>query len=129
MKTMLRLASERDRLSVVNDQTGTPTNAVDLAEVLIKIVSSNSQLLISNFGIFNFSNEGHCSWYDFAKKIFEINNIKIDLIPIPTSSYPTPAKRPTQSVLDKTKIKSVFCVIIDCWDESLKKTTLFNLEN
>jgi dTDP-4-dehydrorhamnose reductase len=126
MKTMLRLASERESLSVVNDQTGTPTNAVDLAEVLIKIISSNSQLLTSNFGIFNFSNEGHCSWYDFAKKIFEINNIKIDLTPIPTSSYPTPAKRPTQSVLDKTKIKSVFCVIIDCWDESLKKTTLFN---
>ncbi len=124
MKTMLRLASERDSLSVVNDQIGTPTNAVDLAEVLIKIVSSNSQLLISNFGIFNFSNEGHCSWYDFAKKIFEINNIKIDLIPIPTSSYPTPAKRPTQSVLDKTKIKSVFCVIIDCWDESLKKNNI-----
>ena len=129
MKTMLRLASERESLSVVNDQTGTPTNAVDLAEVLIKIISSNSQLLTSNFGIYNFSNEGHCSWYDFAKKIFEINNIKIDLIPIPTSSYPTPAKRPIQSVLDKTKIKSVFCVIIDCWDESLKKTTLFNLEN
>jgi dTDP-4-dehydrorhamnose reductase len=126
IKTMLRLASERDSLSVVNDQLGTPTNAVDLAEVLIKIVSSNHQLITSNFGIYNFSNEGHCSWYDFAKKIFEINNIKIDLIPIPTSSYPTPAKRPTQSVLDKTKIKSVFCVIIDCWDESLKKTTLFN---
>ena len=126
MKTMLRLASERDSLSVVNDQIGTPTNAVDLAEVLIKIVSSDLQLITSNFGIYNFSNEGHCSWYDFAKKIFEINNIKIDLIPIPTSSYPTPAKRPTKSVLDKTKIKSVFCVIIDCWDESLKKTTLFN---
>lgn len=126
MKTMLRLASERDSLSVVNDQIGTPTNAVELAEVLIKIVSSDSQLLISNFGIYNFSNEGHCSWYDFAKKIFEINNINIDIAPIPTSSYPTPAKRPTQSVLDKTKIKSVFCVIIDCWDESLKKTTLFN---
>ena len=114
---------------MVNDQIGTPTNAVDLAEVLIKIVSSDLQLITSNFGIYNFSNEGHCSWYDFAKKIFEINNIKIDLIPIPTSSYPTPAKRPTKSVLDKTKIKSVFCVIIDCWDESLKKTTLFNLEN
>lgn len=126
MKTMLRLASERDSLSVVNDQIGTPTNAVDLAEVLIKIVSSNHQFLTSNFGIYNFSNEGYCSWYDFAKKIFEINNIKIDLRPIPTSSYPTPAKRPIQSVLDKTKIKSVFCVIIDCWDESLKKTTLFN---
>jgi dTDP-4-dehydrorhamnose reductase len=126
MKTILRLASERDSLAVVNDQTGTPTNAVDLAEALIKIVSSNFQLLTSNFGIYNFSNEGHCTWYDFAKKIVEINNIKIDLKPIPTSSYPTPAKRPTQSVLDKTKIKSVFCVIIDCWDESLKKTTLIN---
>jgi dTDP-4-dehydrorhamnose reductase len=126
MKTMLRMASERDSLSVVNDQIGTPTNAVDLAEALIKIVSSNFQLLTSNFGIYNFSNEGHCTWYDFAKKIVEINNIKIDLKPIPTSSYPTPAKRPTQSVLDKTKIKSVFCVIIDCWDESLKKTTLIN---
>ncbi|WP_353083421.1 dTDP-4-dehydrorhamnose reductase [Flavobacterium sp.] len=122
MKTMLRLSSERDSLSVVNDQIGTPTNAVDLAEALIKIVSSNFQFLTSNFGIYNFSNEGHCSWYDFAKKIFEINNIKIDITPIPTSSYPTPAKRPTQSVLDKTKIKLVFCVIIDCWDESLKKT-------
>lgn len=129
MKTMLRLASERDRLSVVNDQIGTPTNAVDLAEVLIKIISSDSQLLISNFGIFNFSNEGQCSWYDFAKKIFEINNIKIDLKPIPTTSYPTPAKRPLQSVLDKSKIKSIFCVIIDCWEESLVKNSIINKEN
>jgi dTDP-4-dehydrorhamnose reductase len=129
MKTMLRLASERDTLSVVNDQIGTPTNAVDLAEVLIKIISSDSQLLTSNFGIYNFSNEGHCSWYDFAKKIFEINNIKIDLKPIPTSSYPTPAKRPSQSVLDKSKIKSIFCVIIDCWEESLVKNSIINKEN
>lgn len=129
MKTMLRLASERESLSVVNDQIGTPTNAVDLAEVLIKIISSDSQLLISNFGIYNFSNEGQCSWYDFAKKIFEINNIKIDLKPIPTTSYPTPAKRPLQSVLDKSKIKSIFCVIIDCWEESLVKNSIINKEN
>jgi dTDP-4-dehydrorhamnose reductase len=129
MKTMLRLASERDTLAVVNDQVGTPTNAVDLAEVLVKIVCSNSQLLTSNFGIYNFSNEGHCSWYDFAKKIFEINNIKIDLKPIPTSSYPTPAKRPSQSVLDKSKIKSIFCVMIDCWEESLVKNSIIIKEN
>jgi dTDP-4-dehydrorhamnose reductase len=129
MKTMLWLASERDTLSVVNDQIGTPTNAVDLAEVLIKIISSDSQLLTSNFGIYNFSNEGHCSWYDFAKKIFEINNIKIDLKPIPTSSYPTTAKRPSQSVLDKSKIKSIFCVIIDCWEESLVNNSIINKEN
>ena len=100
MKTMLRLASERDSLSVVSDQIGTPTNAVDLAEVLIKIIqSSNYQ---SSFGIYNFSNEGQCSWYDFANEIFHQKGIKIDLKPIPTSAYPTPAKRPAYSVLDKT---------------------------
>ena len=109
MKTMIRLGSERDSLSVVNDQIGTPTNAVELAEVLVKIIfTHNSQLTTHNFGIYNFSNEGQCSWYDFAKKIFEVNNITIDLQPIPTSSYPTPAKRPAFSVLDKNKIKKTF---------------------
>lgn len=121
MKTMIRLGSERDSLSVVNDQIGTPTNAVDLAEALIKIVSSNFQLPTSNFGIYNFSNEGHCSWYDFAKKIFEVNNITIDLSPIPTTSYPTPAKRPAYSVLDKSKIKKVFDLQINNWEDSLNK--------
>jgi dTDP-4-dehydrorhamnose reductase len=117
MKTMLRLASERDVLSVVNDQIGTPTNAVDLAEALIEIIKSNKK----SFGIYNFSNEGQCSWYDFAQKIFEINNISINLQPIPTTSFPTPAKRPVYSVLDKTKIKSVFGVEINNWEESLKR--------
>lgn len=123
MKTMLRLASERDSLSVVNDQIGTPTNAVDLAEVLIKMILKNQKSKIVNqkSKIFNFSNEGQCSWYEFAKKIFEINNISIDLLPIPTSSFPTPAKRPKYSVLDKSKIKRVFGVAIKNWDESLKK--------
>lgn len=121
MKTMLRLASERDSLSVVSDQIGTPTNAVDLAEVLIEIISSNiQQLTTNNFGIYNFSNEGQCSWYDFAKEIFRINNVSIDLQAIPTSAYPTPAKRPAYSVLDKTKIKEVFGVEIKDWKESLK---------
>jgi dTDP-4-dehydrorhamnose reductase len=122
MKTMLRLASERDSLSVVNDQIGTPTNAVDLAEVLVKIISSNFQLPTSNFGIYNFSNEGQCSWYDFAKKIFEISAIEIDLKPIPTTSFPTPAKRPSFSVLDKTKIKKAFDIEILDWETSLKNT-------
>ena len=116
MKTMLRLASERESLSIVNDQIGTPTNAVDLADALIKIVISNK----NTFGIYNFSNEGQCSWYDFAKKIFEINKIKIDLQPIPTTSFPTPAKRPAFSVLDKTKIKNTFGIEIKNWEESLK---------
>lgn len=128
MKTMLRLASERDSISVVNDQIGTPTNAVDLADALVKIIchtersrSAQSQI---KYGIYNFSNEGQCSWYDFAKKIFEINNCKIDLKPIPTSGFPTPAKRPKYSVLDKTKIKSTFGLDIKDWEESLKTVNL-----
>jgi dTDP-4-dehydrorhamnose reductase len=121
MKTMLRLASERDMLSVVNDQIGTPTNAVDLAVALLKIIQTNNQQpTANNFGIYNFSNEGECSWYDFAKKIFEVNNITINLQSIPTSEFPTPAKRPKYSVLDKNKIKSVFGLEIKNWQESLK---------
>jgi dTDP-4-dehydrorhamnose reductase len=121
MKTMLRLASERDSISVVNDQIGTPTNAVDLANALIQIILiDNRQPTTGNFGIYNFSNEGQCSWYDFAKEIFEINNKNIDLKPIPTSSFPTPAKRPKFSVLDKSKIKQVFGIEIKSWEERLK---------
>ncbi|WP_333693496.1 dTDP-4-dehydrorhamnose reductase [Flavobacterium sp.] len=123
MKTMLRLATERDKLAVVNDQIGTPTNAVDLAEVLVKIILfNNQQPTTNNYGIYNFSNEGQCSWYDFANKIFEINNIKINLEPIPTTSYPTPAKRPAYSVLDKRKIKDTFGIEVKNWEESLRKT-------
>ncbi len=120
MKTMLRLASERDSLSVVNDQIGTPTNAVDLAEVLIVIIVSSFKFQVSSFGIYNFSNEGQCSWYDFANEIFHQKGIKIDLKPIPTSAYPTPAKRPAYSVLDKTKIKSTFDIKINDWQTSLR---------
>lgn len=121
MKTMLRLASERDSLSVVNDQIGTPTNAVDLAEVLIKIINTGDPTPNTQhpFGVYNFSNEGDCSWYDFAAAIFYQKNIEIDLKPIPTDSYPTPAKRPAYSILDKTKIKKVFGVQIKNWKESL----------
>lgn len=124
MKTMLRLGRERDTLSVVNDQIGTPTNAVDLAEVLIKIILLSSLSFgegrAEAFGIYNFSNEGSCSWFDFAKKILEINQINIDLQPIPTTSYPTPAKRPNYSVLDKSKIKSTFGIEIKSWEETLQ---------
>lgn len=121
MKTMLRLASERDSLSVVNDQIGTPTNAVDLAEVLIKIINTGDPTPNTQrpFGIYNFSNEGVCSWYDFAKEIFYQSKVTIDLNSILTEAYPTPAKRPAYSVLDKTKIKKVFGVEIKNWKESL----------
>lgn len=116
MKTMLRLASDRDSLSVVNDQIGTPTNAVDLAEALLKIIVSGK----TGYGIYNFSNEGQCSWYDFAQKIFEVNKVSISVTPIPTSSYPTPAERPKYSVLDKSKIIKVFGLDIKKWEQSLE---------
>jgi dTDP-4-dehydrorhamnose reductase len=121
MKTMLRLASERDSLSVVSDQIGTPTNAVDLAEVLLSIIQSPITHHPSSFGIYNFSSEGQCSWYDFANEIFQQKGISIDLKPIPTSAYPTPAKRPVFSVLDKSKIKTTFSITIAEWKTSLKK--------
>lgn len=123
MKTMLRLGAERDSLSVVNDQIGTPTNAVDLAVCLLTIVNTQHRTpsIEHLYGIYNFSNEGQCSWYDFAKKIFEINKIEIDLQAIPTSGYPTPAKRPAYSVLDKSKIKQGFGIEIKDWQESLKQ--------
>ena len=116
LKTMLRLASERTSLSVVSDQIGTPTYAVDLAEVLLKIITSET----TTFGIYNFSNEGQCSWYEFAEEIFLQQEIAIDLQAIPTKSYPTPAKRPAYSVLDKSKIKTTFGVNIKDWKTSLK---------
>ena len=121
LKTMLRLASEKDSLSVVNDQIGTPTNAVDLAAALIAIIQNSMQYPANNnYGIYNFSNEGQCSWYDFAQKIFEVNNVSINLQAIPTTSFPTPAKRPAYSVLDKSKIKEVFALEINDWKNSLK---------
>lgn len=117
MKTMLRLASERSTLNVVNDQIGTPTNANDLAEASLSIIQSK----IKTFGTYHYSNEGSASWYDFAKEIFLCNGIKIDLKPIPTSEFPTPAKRPAYSVLDKSKIKQVFGLQIKDWRTSLKE--------
>ncbi len=123
MKTMLRLASERESLSVVDDQIGTPTNAIDLANVILNILTHYPQPTTHN-KIFNFSNLGQCSWYDFAKAIFKNNNSTIDLKPIPTSSFPTPAKRPKYSVLDKSKIIETFGIEIQTWQESLKSVTI-----
>lgn len=131
MKTMLRLAQDRTELNVVADQIGTPTNAVDLAQTILKIIerslkleaerTSNIQHPTSNYGIYNFSNEGVCSWYDFAKEIFRVNNVAIQVNPIPTEAYPTPAKRPKYSVLDKSKIKTIFGIEIKTWQEALSQ--------
>lgn len=122
LKTMIRFGNERDSLNVVNDQIGTPTNAVDLAKAILKIIQTPEN--DSNYGIYHFSNEGECSWYDFAKKIFEIHKIEIDLQPIPTSGYPTPAERPKYSVLDKTKIKKNFDVEVKDWVTALETVNL-----
>jgi len=129
LKTMLRLGRERDELSVVNDQIGTPTNANDLADALISIIDFNIVYPHDgNYGTYHYSNEGQCTWYDFAKKIFDLHDITINLQPIPTSAYPTPAKRPEYSVLNKEKIKSVINLDIKSWEESLK-TQLLNHSN
>lgn len=123
MKTMLRLASERDSLSVVSDQIGTPTNAVDLAECLLTIISTQHPTPNTQhpFGIYNYSNEGQCSWYEFATEIFKQYQLSVNVNPIPSSAYPTPAKRPAYSVLDKSKIKTVFGINISNWQEQIKK--------
>ena len=115
MKTMLRLAKEKSELSVINDQIGSPTYAMDLAEVIYKIVESKS----AAYGLYHFSNEGEASWYDFAKAIFEISNSKINLKPVKSHKYPTKAKRPKYSVLDKSKIKNELKIEISPWKERL----------
>jgi len=122
MKTMLRLAETRDEISVVSDQIGTPTYAGDLANVILKIITSNTR----SFGLYHYSNEGETSWYDFAKAIFEASNLKIKVNAIKTEAYPTPAKRPVYSVMDKTKIKSVLKMKTLDWQDSLKKAIASN---
>lgn len=116
MKTMIRLGNEREKLSVVYDQVGTPTYAKDLAQVVLHIIKAHS----IDYGVYNFSNEGVASWYDFAKAIFDGNDIQIDLKPILSEEYPTPAERPKYSVLDKSKIKKTFNLSVPHWRDSLK---------
>jgi len=116
MKTMLRLGAERDELSVVYDQVGTPTYALDLASVIVQIIDAHS----IEYGIYNYSNEGVASWYDFAKAIFEEAQLEVNLKPILSAEYPTPARRPNYSVLDKTKIKTQFNIDVPHWRDSLR---------
>jgi dTDP-4-dehydrorhamnose reductase len=104
VKTMLRLMTERDTLNVVNDQVGSPTYAGDLAQVILTILESNKW----ESGIYHYSNAGEISWFDFAVAIKEIGQKSCEVIGIPASNYPTPAERPAYSLLDKTKINSVY---------------------
>jgi dTDP-4-dehydrorhamnose reductase len=115
LKTMLKFGVERDEISVVSDQIGSPTYAKDLAEVILKIIESRD----TNYGLYNYSNEGVVSWYDFANEIFKISNSCIKLNKIETKDYPTPALRPKYSVLDISKIKKTLGIEIHNWKASL----------
>jgi len=117
VKTMLRLGKEKPELRVVNDQTGSPTYALDLAKALLTIAGKVDS--VNQFGIFNYSNHGNITWYDFAKSILELKEINTPVIPIPTTEFPTPAKRPSYSVLDLSKIRLVYGVTVKDWKESL----------
>lgn len=116
VKTMLNLFATKEELSIVADQFGQPTNANDLAEAIMKIIKSEK----ITPGIFNFSNLGRISWFDFAEKIAELSEAKIKLNAIETSQYPTPAKRPKNSVLDLDKISKTYAIQLKPWEESIE---------
>jgi dTDP-4-dehydrorhamnose reductase len=118
VKTMLRLTAERDSLKVVFDQVGTPTYAADLASVIFHIIDNS--LYKSHEGIYHFSNEGVCSWYDFAKEIASLGGNTCDIQPCHSDEFPSKVKRPAFSVLDKTKLKRDFNFVVPYWKDSLK---------
>ncbi|MGE6218474.1 dTDP-4-dehydrorhamnose reductase [Nubsella zeaxanthinifaciens] len=117
VKTMLKLGAERDELSIIADQVGTPTYAVDLANAIFDIIENPTKV----YGVYHFSNEGVTSWYDFAQAIFKLSGTNVKVHPIPTSAYPTKAKRPHFSVMDKTKIKATYHINVPYWTDSLEK--------
>jgi len=122
VKTMLRLGSEKENLGVIFDQVGTPTYARDLAKTCLEILCENSSKNISKNGnLYHYSNEGVTSWYDFAISIMELGGENCKVKPIQTKDYPTLAKRPHFSVLNKTKIKKDFDIEIPYWRDSLKE--------
>jgi len=122
VKTMLKLGKEKSMLSIVNDQIGAPTFASDAAEAAMKIIEDVLISPIKGCHILNYSGEGKISWFDFASYIFEVANIEIDLHPIPSADYPTPAVRPKWSVLDMTEIKSRYGIAPKYWKESVKES-------
>lgn len=114
VKTMLRLASERDELGVVSDQVGSPTYTVDLAAFIIELVQTEK------YGVYHCTNSGSCSWYEFAQAIFEESNLTVKVNPLTTEQYPTPAKRPSYSVLGDTAIKINGLTPMRHWKDGLK---------
>ncbi|QMI83183.1 dTDP-4-dehydrorhamnose reductase [Flavobacterium sp. xlx-214] len=117
VKTMMRLMNEREELGVVADQIGTPTYARDLAQAIMDVISAQNFVQ----GIYHYSNEGKISWYDFAVAIKEINGYTTKMNAIASDAFPTPAKRPNFSLLDKTKIKDTYSVQVPNWRTSLEE--------
>jgi dTDP-4-dehydrorhamnose reductase len=117
VKTMKRLMGEKDSVSVVSDQVGSPTYAADLAEAIIEIITTGNW----EPGIYNYSNSGVISWFEFASEIKNLLHSTCEVLPISTAQFPTPAKRPAYSVLDKSKIKNVYNITTRDWKESLIK--------
>ncbi len=120
VKSMLSYGREKEQLKVVFDQVGNPTNAADLAKTILQILQQENKI-IPEPTIYHYSNEGVCSWYDFAKEIMEISGIYCPVIPIESKDYPLPAARPHYSVLNKARIKSHFNLEIPHWKDSLKR--------
>ncbi|MBM3435255.1 MAG: dTDP-4-dehydrorhamnose reductase [Bacteroidetes bacterium] len=118
LKTIKRLAGEREELKVVSDQTGTPTYAGDLAKAILDIIANYP--FPDKPEIYHYSNEGIISWYEFAKAIVEESRLKCRVLPIPTTDYPLPAARPMYSAMSKEKIKKTFGIAVPSWDVSLK---------
>ena len=114
---MLRLGQERDMLNVIFDQIGTPTYAADLAVALLSILATGKPTA----GIYHYSNEGVCSWYDFTRSIHRMAGINCNLLPIESKEYPVRTPRPHYSVLNKAKIKHTFGITIPHWEDSLEK--------
>ena len=119
VKTMLRLMKERTELKVVNDQLGSPTYAADLADTILKMIHS-LQNGNQQYGIYHYSNEAIISWYDFAVAIRKMAKLSCEVLPIPTSEYPTPAKRPGYSVMDTSAIQNDFGILLKGWVQSLE---------
>lgn len=119
VKTMLRLMKEKTELKVVSDQLGSPTYAADLASAILQIIKS-LQTGNRHYGMYHYSNEGAISWYDFATAIRDLSKLSCEVLPIPTSAFPTPAKRPSYSVMDTSAIQKDFGVEVKNWKISLE---------
>jgi dTDP-4-dehydrorhamnose reductase len=115
VKTMLRLGKEKESLSVVSDQIGSPTYTKDLSKLILEMIKTEK------YGIYHATNEGQCSWYDFAKEIFELSNIQIELKPIATSEYPTKARRPMNSLLSKDSLVKNEFNLLPTWQDALNR--------